>query len=119
VIAVDRRELRRRVGPVAWCALECLHEWSDDGGRSAVASVRVVAGELGVAKNTAHRALAALTGAGLIEGVQARDPGGRFRAGSYRLQVSDLFAAQAPTASTTHQRKPLIAPEQLTLLPTT
>lgn len=110
----DRRELRRGVGPVAWCALECLHELSVDGGRSTVASVRVIAGELGIAKNTAHRALAALARACLIEAVQRRDPGGRFRPGHYRLHVGALVAAPAPTTRTGQQRKPLVAPEQLT-----
>lgn len=113
----DRRELRRGLGPVAWCALECLHELSADGGGSTTASVRVIAVELGIAKNTAHRALAALARAGLIEAVQTRDPGGRFRSGHYRLHLGALFAAPTPTARTGQQRKSLVAPEQLTFLP--
>ena len=48
--------LRRELGPVAWCALECLVERSDDG-RTVAASVRARRRRLGVAKNTAHRAL--------------------------------------------------------------
>ena len=112
-------EVRRRVGPVAWCALECLLERSADGGRSTVSSVRAVAADLGVAKNTAHRALASLTRAGLIEPLQARGSDGRFGVGRYRLHVADLFAEPAPrsTPTTSHQRKTPAAPEQLALIP--
>jgi DNA-binding transcriptional regulator YhcF (GntR family) len=123
VTVPDRRELRRGVGPVAWCALECLLEHSVDGGRTAVASVRAIAAELGVAKNTAHRALAALARAGLVEVVQSRDGAGRFRAGHYRLHVDGL--ADKPTTQRTKQQrtkqqpKNTIQSQQLTLIPTT
>jgi DNA-binding transcriptional MocR family regulator len=112
-------EVRRRVGPVAWCALECLLERSADGGRSTVSTVRGIAAELGVAKNTAHRALAALNRAGLIEPLQTRGSDGRFGAGRYRLHVAGLFAepAPTPTVKTSQQRKTAVAPEQLALIP--
>jgi DNA-binding IclR family transcriptional regulator len=67
-----------------------LFERSEDGGRSSTASTRSLAAELGLAKNTAHRALASLVRAGLIEAVQSRDRGGRFEAGCYRLHVDGL-----------------------------
>src|SRR5438045_1872886 len=63
--------LRRSLGPVAWCALECLLERSDDR-RTATASVRAIAADLGIAKNTAHRAMTVLALAGLIEPAQER-----------------------------------------------
>lgn len=110
--------LRRELGPVAWCALECLLERSDDG-RTTVASVRAVAADLGVAKNTAHRALASLARAGLVEPVQARDTDGRFRPGRYVLHLGDLLAtaSTSPTPRTRHRAATAPDPAQLTLLP--
>jgi DNA-binding IclR family transcriptional regulator len=110
---------RRGLGPVAWCVLECLLERSDDG-RTCAASVRSIAADLGVAKNTAQRAIARLVNAGLAEPVQERDARGRFRPGRYRLHLTGLLAA-APTP--THQpRRPRpraprrAGPTQLSLL---
>jgi len=60
-----------------------------DAGLVADVSVRGVADELGVAKNTAHRALKALRSAGLIEHAQTRGEGGRFDACMYRLTIPD------------------------------
>jgi Helix-turn-helix domain len=87
--------MRRSVGPVAWCALECLLERSDDG-RTCVASVRSIAADLGVAKNTAQRAIANLVRVGVAEPVQDRDARGRFRPGHYRLHVTHLLATAPP-----------------------
>lgn len=112
-------QVRRQVGPVAWCALECLLERSDRG-TIAEASVRGIAADLGVAKNTAHRAVAALVRAGLVEPIQERDAHGRFRAGRYRLLLTDLVASPAtPAPSRTRRRvAPATAAAQLSLLPT-
>lgn len=83
----DRTDcLRRELGPNAWCALECLAERADARG-VAVASVRSLAIQLGVAKNTAHRALTTLVRAGLVEAVQDRGTDGQFRPGVYRLHL--------------------------------
>jgi len=100
---------------MAWCALECLVERSEDG-RTTAASVRAIAGELGVAKNTAHRAIAALVRARLVEPIQARDANGRFRPGSYTLRLDDLLAT-SPTPPTTRTRRLPQASAQLSLLP--
>ena len=110
--------LRRELGPVTWCTLECLLERSDDG-RTTVASVRGVAADLGVAKNTAQRALAALARAGLAEPVQARDTDGRFQPGRYVLHLGDLLATTpaSPTPRTRHRATAATDPAQLTLLP--
>ncbi len=109
---------RRDVGPVAWCALECLLERSDDG-RTTVASVRAVAAELGVAKNTAHRAMAALARAGLIETDQQRGRDGRFQPGRYVLHLGDLLVTTvSQTAPHGRQRTTTAATvAQLSLLP--
>ena len=109
-------EMRRRVGPVAWCALEVLADRPTAGGL-VEASVRAVADELGVAKNTAHRAIAALGRAGLVEAVQARGADGRFASGRYRLHLDDLTTRTIPTStSRPRPRTPsTINPDQLTL----
>jgi len=107
--------LRRRVGPVAWCALECLIERAD-GRRIAAASVRAIAADLGVAKNTAHRAIAALTRAGLIEPEQERSADGRFQRGRYVLHLADLLDAPPAPPATRARRRNTSAPSQLSLL---
>jgi hypothetical protein len=113
-------EMRRSLGPVAWCALEALLERSDDG-RTSTASVRSIAVDLGVAKNTAHRALVGLVCAGVAEAVQDRDAGGQFRPGRYRLHLGDLLATDAtPTATPPRPRARVTrraTPAQLSLLP--
>ena len=106
--------LRRDLGPTAWCALECLVEVAD-GEAVAAASVRSLAAELGVAKNTAHRALVTLARAGIVEAVQHRATDGRFRPGGYRLHLDDLLAT-TPTRRT-RTRSATTAPAQLSLLP--
>ncbi len=111
------RAFRRQLDPTAWCALECLVEWSEDG-VTATASVRGVAEELAVAKNTAHRAMAALARAGLIEPIQERDANGRFRTGRYRLHLGDVLTTIAvpQPRRTRHHANPTPAPAQLSLL---
>lgn len=116
-------ELRRELGPVAWCALECLVERSDDG-RTSATTVRAVATDLGVAKNTAHRAMTALASAGLIEPEQRRGRDGKFEPGRYVLHLGDLLGTMpTPTPSRTSRparRAPTAAPpDQLTLLSAT
>jgi len=107
-------ELRRQVGPTAWCALECLLERSPDG-RTSEASVRAIATELGVAKNTARRAIATLARAGLVESVQRRGHAGRFEPGRYLLHLPELTA---PTSPPRAPRRPArVDDAQLTLLP--
>jgi DNA-binding IclR family transcriptional regulator len=89
--------LRRDLGPLAWCALECLVEHADADG-VVEASVRTIAVELRVAKNTAHRALRILSAAGLVAAEQRRVDDGRFGAGRYRLHVGDLLADSPGTS---------------------
>lgn len=93
--------LRRSLGAQAWCALECLAARATTGsdGTIVAASVRAVAAELGVAKNTAHRALAVLVAAGLASQEQRRRADGTFEAGAYRL---DLGEAITPVADEPH-----------------
>jgi len=110
-------ELRRELGAAPWCALECLLEQAD-ADAIAAASVRSIAADLGIAKNTAHRALAALVRAGLVESIQERDDGGRFRPGRYRLHLAGLHAP-SPTPERSRPRSrttPAPDPAQLSLL---
>lgn len=107
--------LRRDLGPTAWCALECLLERAGEGG-VATASVRSLAVDLGVAKNTAHRALVALVRAGIAEPVQDRSADGRFRSGGYQLHLGTL-SCQPVRRLRTRAATATPDPAQLSLLP--
>ena len=124
VIGPDGAALRHQVGPVAWCVLEMLAATPlpGDGDTVVLASVRSLASQLGVSKNTIHRALVKLRSIGLVEAGQRRADSGRFDAGFCRLRVPasvlalaarDLVAAtsggEGPAASGSVER-PLSAP---------
>ena len=118
--------LRRRVGPVAWCALEVLvaRRHRDGDGLVVDASVRFVAVELAVAKNTAQRALKTLRSAGVIETAQGRNSGGRFGATTYRVQLPvDMLQPDQPKPKPSRKsRRAPAAPggqvgQQLVLVP--
>jgi len=83
--------LRRRVGAMAWMVLEEMLEQSDSDGDAdglvAAVSVRSLAGSLGVAKDTVHRATRRLRDLGVIEAHQTRTSSGSFAAGGYRLSI--------------------------------
>lgn len=100
--------LRHSLGAQAWCALECLagHATFGPDGVVTTASVRSLAAELGVAKNTAQRALAALVAAGLATSEQRRRADGTFEAGRYRLNPGDAItpAADEPSRRATSPR---------------
>jgi hypothetical protein len=82
-------DVRRVVGPTAWCALEVLASAPADEAEQWVvnSSVRDVAARLGVSSNTAQRALAVLRATGLVAVIQGRERAGRFGAATYRLTV--------------------------------
>ena len=117
-IDADRADaLRRDLGPTPWCALECLIERAG-AGSVAVASVRSLAVQLGVAKNTANRAIGTLVRAGVVEAVQDRGSDGQFRPGAYRLHLDGITAP--PPVKRTRQRttaRTTADPAQLSLLP--
>jgi DNA-binding transcriptional ArsR family regulator len=73
-------------------------------------SVRGVAARLGVAPNTAQRALAALRKAGLINAMQERERGGRFGGTVYRLTV-DQSVLVRHTRHALGVNTPMIAPQ--------
>jgi len=94
---LSRRELRRQLGPVAWCALEDITEDAQVdalGRRVAITSVRRLAAQLGVSKDTAARALLRLRHAGLVEPLTPTRGGtGRFGHATYLVRT---FAADVP-----------------------
>jgi DNA-binding transcriptional ArsR family regulator len=137
VVGSAAADVRRSVGPTAWCVLEQLATSAP----SQVAeswivrsSVRELAVQLGVAKNTAQRALLRLRRARLVAFAQPRDPSGRFDSSSYRLDIPDDVLSRQPAprrgvarslpGSTSGSRRRVVAEspvggyvEQLVLLP--
>lgn len=104
-------ELRRAVGPTAWVVLEELlaHSTGDDGELVAVASVRSIAATVGIAKDTAARALARLRRLGLIEHTQDRATTGVFAAATYRITIptGTVAVEQTPTRTSATRTTPL------------
>ena len=100
----SRRELRRQLGPVAWCALEDMAEDAHVdplGRRVAVTSVRRLAANLGVSKDTAARALLRLRHVGLVEPLAApRGDTGRFGHATYLVLTSSADAPPPPARPT-------------------
>ncbi len=105
MLGSDADEMRRTLGPLAWATLEVLATDAQSAAGEAVvhASIRSLADRLGVAKNTAHRAVSALRRAGLLEHVAARTTTGQFAIGTYRLTV-DPDVLRPTTDATTPPR---------------
>jgi DNA-binding transcriptional ArsR family regulator len=102
-VVLDSRsvELRRRLGPTAWVVFEELLLASTgpaDACCSSV-SVRSLAAQLGLAKDTVARALMRLRRAGLITSAQTRSATGTFASGSYQFTVPDAITLQHVTPS--------------------
>ncbi len=120
-------QTRRSLGPLAWAALEALvaDARAIDGVHVANITVRDLADLLGIAKNTAHRALLALRQSGLVEPLQSRSTSGQFAAGAYRVTVDSSvlrLAAEGsvPRVRSVQSRSARRAPSpsrQLSLLP--
>ncbi|HVA43777.1 MAG TPA: hypothetical protein VNF50_09850 [Acidimicrobiales bacterium] len=99
VIESSSREQRRRLGPMAWAVLEeiALASEADDEGWVAVLGVRHLAAGVGITKDTAARAMAALASAGIVQRVRVLDQADRSRSG-YRLNLPDgLRILSCPT----------------------
>ncbi len=81
---------RRRLGPLAWAALEdlALAAHHTEQGWVAPVGVRDIASRVGVTKDTAARAVAVLGAAGLVVLQRVPAPDGQWRSG-YRLQLPD------------------------------
>lgn len=102
VIAGGSVELRRQLGPTTWMVFEELL-LASTGPRTdchAAVSVRTLAGELGLAKDTVARALVRLRRAGLVAAHQSRTASGVFATGSYVLALPSSISFDDVTSST-------------------
>jgi hypothetical protein len=93
--------LRRMLGPTAWMVLEELMLRSTLVGERRVArvSIRTLAGSLGMAKDTAARAVRRLRAGGVVSGVQQRTAAGVFDTGVYLITVSaEILAVKTSSA---------------------
>ncbi len=109
--------LRRRIGPVAWAVLECLAERSVVRGDVTVScqSVRGLADELELSKDTVARALRWLRQDGLVRHVGDRGGDGRFGPGHYVLWLpTGVFEPDRAALQLTPGRRPRVAPTQST-----
>ena len=90
----------RRFGPTAWVVLQELSDRgvAADGGVVAFASIRDLALQLGLSKNTVQRALGRLTAAGLIEARQRRTTAGTFSSGHYVISANATDLTQLTTS---------------------
>lgn len=104
VVASACRPLRRALDPAAWVVFEELvlgAEARSDGAQVAATSVRHLARELGLGKDTVARALGRLIGASLVVRERARGAGGTFAAVRYVVRAVDgLTVVPCPTIET-------------------
>ncbi|MGE0306550.1 MAG: hypothetical protein AB7Q27_12390 [Acidimicrobiia bacterium] len=101
VVGAAASELRRALGPTSWMVLEELLMRSTGPADPCVssASVRALATSLGLAKDTACRALGRPRDAGLVTVTQQRTVAGSFDIGAYLIAVPDCITLHAPTQS--------------------
>ena len=102
VVGAASSDLRRALGPTSWVVLEELLLRSSGASNECVArvSVRALAASLGLAKDTAARAIRRLRNAGLVTAAQERTNAGIFDIAAYRITVPDgiELAASNPAA---------------------
>ena len=106
VVGAAASELRRALGPTSWMVLEELLIRSTGPADACVSSVSVrsLAASLGLAKDTAGRAIRRLRNAGLVTVAQQRTIAGVFDTGTYRIAVLDCIALKASTAGSPQPR---------------
>lgn len=116
-------ESRRALGPVAWVLLELLAENSISRAGATVSkmSIRGLAAQINLTKDTVARGLRRLQHAELVTRVDTRRTDGRFGRGCYVLNIpDDLLNVRTTPFSTAPQRRSTTDPsqraEQLTLL---
>jgi hypothetical protein len=103
VIGAASSDLRRALDPTSWVVLEELLLCSNGTTDECVAfvSVRSLAASLGLAKDTAARAIRRLRDIGLVTVAQQRTEAGIFDTGSYQVAIPNgvTLIAPAPAAS--------------------
>ncbi len=106
VVGAASSELRRALGPTSWVVLEELLLRSHGTNEECVArvSVRSLAASLGLAKDTAARAIGRLRDAGLVTVAQQRTEAGIFDTGSYVIAIPNGVTLIAPTAAASQSR---------------
>ena len=91
--------LRRVVGPTAWVVLETLLQDAEPTSSDeyvAHRSIRDLAAEIGLAKDTVARAIRALREVGLISHAQCRTGAGTFDPGRYAISLpNDVITTSA------------------------
>jgi DNA-binding transcriptional ArsR family regulator len=108
LLTANSVEVRRRLGPTAWVVFEELLLASTGSGDcyEASVSVRSLAAQLGLAKDTVARGLTRLRVAGLVSNCQSRTESGTFTTGTYQLKIptsvtfDDDTAAEPSTVTT-------------------
>lgn len=88
VLSAESHAHRRKLGALAWAALEemALSAVADDNGWYMVGGVREIGASMGVTKDTAARAVAALASAGLVRR-ERLDDADSTRRSAYRLHL--------------------------------
>jgi DNA-binding transcriptional MocR family regulator len=92
LVTAGARKLCRAVGATAWavlCDVTLDAEPDPEGRLVAATNVRRIADHLGISKDTAARAFARLTNAGLIGRQSGRSSTGRFTASTYAVHLGD------------------------------
>ena len=108
VVGAASSELRRALGPTSWVVLEELllrsHGTTDE--CVACVSVRSLAASLGLAKDTAARAIRRLSDAGLVTVAQQRTEAGIFDTGTYVITLPEgvTLIASTPAAPPSRAR---------------
>ena len=111
LVGPHARELRRGLAPTAWAVLEELISSStqDGVGCHSTATVRSLATDLGLSKDTVARALTRLSAAGIVVAKQGRAPAGTFGPGGYRVTIPAGITLVQPEPSTPTLARPRAA----------
>ena len=106
VVGAASRDLRRALGPTSWVVLEELLLRSSGTADECVAcvSVRSLAASLGLAKDTAARAIRRLRDSGLVAVAQPRTDAGLFDTGTYVIAMPEGVTLVAPPPAAPHSR---------------
>ena len=113
VIGIDSQPWRRRLGPLAWAALEhlALAAHPDHHGWAAPLGVRDIAAGIGVTKDTAARAVSTLAAAELVTRARVDTAAGPRRSGYLLHLPVSMRLVDCPEKLDEHQGRPTRRPE--------